>query len=53
MVSAYIFLWLVSNLECVIVCINYSVLYRIMYSYDTDVQMITSSNDLVIIFFKL
>lgn len=33
-----------------IVCINYSALYRIMCSYDTDVQMITSSHDLVIIF---
>lgn len=32
-----------------IVCINYSALYRLMYSYDTDVQMI-SSHYLVVIF---
>lgn len=48
MISAYIFS--VIGPKFVIVCINYSSLYRIMYSNDTDVQMITSSHDLVIFF---
>lgn len=51
MISAYIFALIGLEFECVIVCIKYSALYRTMYSYDTDVQMITSSHDLVIFFF--